>query len=143
MLGTTTVSAVTFHDYVRRVAREQRRPEADNKIAASIGATGNTVAGWKTEPPTIRWVFAFAEEYDRPISEVLMQAYGLTPEQLGATVSMDPRTLSSDALIAEVARRLHAAEEGSAPEDVSTSDRRTRRQAERRSRDPHRTGRGR
>lgn len=143
MLGTTTVSAVTFHDYVRRVAREQRRPEADAKIAGSIGATGNTVADWKTKAPTIQWVLAFAEEYDRPISEVLIQAYGLTPEQLGATVSMDPHSLSTDALIDEVARRLHAAEEGSAPEDVSTSDRLKRQQAERRSRDPHRTGRGR
>jgi hypothetical protein len=141
MLGTVTVPSVTFHDYVRQVAREAGRPEANGKIAASIGTTENTVRDWQHNQPTIRWVLAFAREYGRPIPEVLMQAYGLTADELGVPVSMDPSRLSNDELVSEVARRLQAVEEGSDPADVSTSDRLKRRQAEGRSRNPHRATR--
>jgi hypothetical protein len=79
-------------------------------------------------------VLAFAREYGRPLPEVLMQAYGLTAEELGVAVSMDPARLSNDELVSEVARRLQAAEQDSDPADVSTSDRLKRRQAEGRER---------
>ena len=142
MLKGITLTRVDWYAYVRRIAGA----DSDMRIAARIGVTQSTVSRWRDRSPNAVHVIEFARAYqDRGASvpDALMAAYGVTPDELGVPVSMDPHTLSADVLIAEVARRLHAAEEGSAPEDVSTSDRLKRRQAERLSRDPHRTGRGR
>lgn len=111
--GVVTVSAVTFHDWVRSTAGH----DSYETIAAKIGTTGNTVRSWKSTAPAARFVIAFARVYGVPIPEAFMQAYGLTADELGVTVSPDPRRLSNDELVSEVARRIKG--DGAQPEPAS------------------------
>lgn len=131
MLAVTTVSAVTFHDWMRKTA-EGKHPEdtSDEKIAARINpkerVTQNTVRGWKFEPPAARYVIAFSRVYKVPLSEVLVKAYSesynLTLDELNVPVSMDPHAMPTDELalravqmVEELGRRLNEADNDAPP----------------------------
>lgn len=122
-LTVSTVLGVSFHDYVRRVARDRFGEESDEKIARRLDTTGKTVGSWQTSAPAARYVIKFAHAYGIPMPEAFMQAYGLTAEELGVQVSPDPAVLSNEQLIEELRRRL-------ADPEAPWSDRNTRRHEE-------------
>jgi len=100
MLGTTTVSRVSFYEWVRDVAGE-----SNARIAAKIGVDPSTVGGWQHRDPKARDVITFAKAYGRPITEALRQAFELTADDLDQS-EPDPYTLSNAQLLAQLVYRL-------------------------------------
>lgn len=100
MLGTTTVSRVSFYKWVRGVANE-----SNARIAAKTGVDPSTVGGWQHRDPKARDVINFAKAYGLSIPEVLRQAYGLTAGDLDQS-EPDPHALSNAQLLAQLVYRL-------------------------------------
>lgn len=120
----TTFAAVTWYDYVKATSGE-----SDEVIGVRLGVAGSTVNRWKDKDPNPRDVAAFAHVYGRPILEAMIQAGFLTEEDAGQQLptTPDPRRLSNQDLLAELARRLDQPSPVVDPEQA-TSDRRKRQQ---------------
>jgi hypothetical protein len=102
-LLTSSLIAVDWYEYVRRWATG----ESNERIASNIGVTGATVGRWKLRAPNPRDVTAFCRYYDRPLLEGMIAAGFLTEEEAGQPLdTLDPRYLTDDQLVAEIARRL-------------------------------------
>lgn len=94
---------MAWMDYVKRVAGS----DTPSDIARRTGLGPSSVTRWQISAPKPDNIRAFAKAYNRPVLEAFVEAGLLTQEEADVTtLPADLAEVDSDALLAEIRRRL-------------------------------------